>query len=317
MILIRRLTGTAPLASGSWRRRRSAGGRPSPGRAAPRVRIRICTEYWNFADSLVSCTRNRRLLVLVFVPHPSLVERDEQIVAGPLRPPHRGSASQGSSIGCRTGRGSRTTAAATPCSRCCGDDAGDELALPAAARTSGWSKRRGEPGRQPVGDRRRHLLGLPRPVDSRTDAEAAREPPLRAAAIALLRKRVNRYSPGGSTTPGRDFERLEQPLVGRVQVEDRVHAVARLEVPVERRDVQVPAFDQVIVEPGEPREVEVVEHLLDVQKARAADCSCRRRGAAGRCRAGRTRARAGSSRWISRTATCASNLSFGYAAENP
>ncbi len=67
----------------------------------------------------------------------------------------------------------------------------------------------------------------------------------------------------------RDLERLEQPLVDRIDVEDAVPAVARPEMPVENGRVKIPAFDFVVVQPREPRIEEVVKHLLQVPESRA------------------------------------------------
>ena len=49
-----------------------------------------------------------------------------------------------------------------------------------------------------------------------------------------------------------------------------MQVVARLEVPVERRDVEIPALDRAVLEPREPRIEDVVKHLLDPEEIRGA-----------------------------------------------
>src|SRR5262245_40894076 len=45
-----------------------------------------------------------------------------------------------------------------------------------------------------------------------------------------------------------------------------MNGVSRLEMPVDRGRVEVPALNLVIVEPGELHVVEIVEHLLDAEE---------------------------------------------------
>ena len=143
-------------------------------------------------------------------------------------------------------------------------DSGDEVALRQAGEglvrleADRQSRRRGVPEARAVG------LGVSRPEAAEGHSKAPLEP-------ALLRR--GEEDPEGREVvlarrqdhTGRNLERLEQPLVGRVHVEQAVQRVARLEVPVDDREVEVPALDQAVVEPLELRVEDVVVHLLDAQ----------------------------------------------------
>ena len=120
--------------------------------------------------------------------------------------------------------------------------------------------------------RRAHLRRLPRLHGGRRVRGPARGRPACHADRQRLKdaglRRLVRHSrvPDGQHDAGRYLERFEEALVDRIDVQHAVDAVAGSEVPVQGRDVDVPALDLAVVQPGELREVHVVEHLLDVEE---------------------------------------------------
>ena len=136
--------------------------------------------------------------------------------------------------------------------------------LPSGRLANVWSalKLTRKLGRELVAEARPERLRGARPVVAEGQADAALQPP-------LLRRgeedphRHEAVLAHGKHHAGRDLEGLEQALVGRVQVEQAVQRVARVEVPVDQGGVDVPALDQPVVEPREARVEDVVIHLLN------------------------------------------------------